>query len=70
MRRSLVCMTAAILLLISTPALALFGFGIHSGIDNITVESFDSSFKLGDGNMVSLKRDEIPRRPCSDAISF
>ncbi|MBT4485557.1 MAG: hypothetical protein HOC71_17960 [Candidatus Latescibacteria bacterium] len=59
MRRSLVCLTAAILLLSGTPALALFGFGIHGGIDNITVESFDSSFKLGDGNMVSLKRDEI-----------
>ena len=59
MRRFLLCLTAAILLMSGTPALAIFGFSIHGGIDNFTVDGFDSKFELKDGQEVSLKRDEI-----------
>ena len=59
MRVFLVCLTALILLMSPTPAFAIFGIGIHGGVDNITVDSFDASFELDDGNQVSLKREEI-----------
>jgi len=42
-----------------TPALAIFGIGIHGGVDNFTVDSFDKKFKLDDGKEVSLIREEI-----------
>ena len=59
MRVFLVCLTSLILLMNPTPAFAIFGIGIHGGVDNFTVDSFDASFKLDDGNSVSLKREEI-----------
>jgi len=59
MRVFLVCLTALILLMSPTPAFAIFGIGIHGGVDNITVDSFDASFELDDGSQVSLKREEI-----------
>ena len=55
----LVSLVSAILLMNSTPAFAIFGIGIHGGVDNFTVDSFDEKFKLGDGNEVSLTREEI-----------
>ncbi len=59
MRIFLVCLTAIILLINPLPASAIVGIGIHGGVDNITVDSFDASFKLDDGNTVSLKREKI-----------
>ncbi len=59
MRIFLVCLTVIILLINPSPVFAIVGIGIHGGVDNITVDSFDASFKLDDGNTVSLKREEI-----------
>ena len=59
MRIFLVFLTSVILLMNPTPAFAIFGIGIHGGVDNFTVDSFDEKFKLGDGNEVSLIREEI-----------
>lgn len=59
MKRILLLLTAAGMLLGSTPAMAVFGFGVHGGVDNITVNSFDEVFSLDDGTAVTLKREEI-----------
>ena len=59
MRGFFVCLTSAMLLMSATPASAIFGIGVHGGIDNFTVDKYDSSFKLDDGSSVSLNREEI-----------
>jgi len=59
MKVFLAYLTVIILLINPTPAFAIFGIGIHGGVDNITVDGFDASFQLDDGNTVSLKREEI-----------
>lgn len=59
MRIFLAYLTALILLMNPTPAFAIFGIGVHGGVDNFTVDSFEASFELDDGNSVSLKREEI-----------
>ncbi len=45
--------------LIVSPAAAIMGIGIHGGVDNITIDSFDESFTLDDNTSVSLLREEI-----------
>jgi hypothetical protein len=59
MRIFLVYLVSVILLMNPTPALAIFGIGIHGGVDNFTVDGFNESFKLDDNNEVSLVREEI-----------
>ncbi|MFC1650804.1 hypothetical protein ACFL2X_04475 [Candidatus Latescibacterota bacterium] len=59
MRFLLVVITAATLLMNPAPAHAIFGIGIHGGIDNYTIDGFDESFSLDDGTGVSLTREEI-----------
>jgi hypothetical protein len=59
MKRLLVVFSVAILLLSPAPAHAIFGIGIHGGIDNYTIDGFDEGFSLSDGTSVSLTREEI-----------
>ena len=59
MRRIILFLVIPAVFLIVSPAAAIMGIGIHGGVDNITVDSFDNSFTLDDGTSVSLKREEI-----------
>ncbi|MFC1538906.1 hypothetical protein ACFL6H_05740 [Candidatus Latescibacterota bacterium] len=59
MKWFLVVITVAALLVNPAPVHAIFGIGVHGGIDNYTIDGFDKSFSLDDGTSVSLTREEI-----------
>ena len=65
MKRLLIVFSVALLLMSPAPAHAIFGIGIHGGIDNYTIDGFDEGFSLSDGTGVSLTREEI-----SDPMMF
>ncbi len=65
MKRILVLIVLAVLVMNPAPAHAIFGIGVHGGIDSYTIDGFDEGFSLDDGTGVSLTREEI-----SDPIMF